>query len=124
MATEGGAAALLLRGELGRVAPGYLADVTLLDLDSPSLTPLNDAFHHLAFTELGASVHTVIIDGRIVLEAGKILSFDEAAILEEVREATRERLYHGLMSADWKQAQDRYMAYQQDIAHNTRFEQD
>ena len=124
MATEGGAAALMLRGELGRVAPGYLADLTLLDLDRPSMTPFNDAFHHLASTELGAAVDTVIIDGRIVLEAGKILMFDEAAILAEVREATRERIHRGPMPADWKQAQDRYLAYQQDILRNTRFEQD
>jgi 5-methylthioadenosine/S-adenosylhomocysteine deaminase len=124
MATEGGAAALLLRGELGRVAPGYLADVTLLDLDRPSLTPLNDAFHHLAFTELGGSVHTVIVDGRIVLEAGKILTFDETAILEEVREATRDRVHRQPMAAGWKEAQDRHFAYQQDIMRTTHFAQD
>ena len=121
MATLGGAAALRLRGELGKVAPGYLADVTLLDLDKPSLTPFNDAFHHLAFTELGGAVHTVIVDGRIVMDAGKIVTFDEAAILEEVREATRERVYRAPMPAEWKEAQDRYLAYQQDIVHSTRF---
>jgi cytosine/adenosine deaminase-related metal-dependent hydrolase len=124
MATEGGAAALMLRGELGKVAPGYLADLTLLDLDRPSLTPLNDAFHHLAYTELGGAVHTVIIDGKIVLEAGKILTFDEAAILAEVREATAHRIHRGPMPAPWQDAQDRYMAYQQDILRKTRFEQD
>ena len=124
MATEGGAAVLLRRGELGRVAPGYLADLTLLDLDRPSLTPFNDAFHHLATTEFGGAVDTVIVDGRIVLEAGKILTFDEAAILAEVRDATRERIHRGPMPADWKDAQDRYLSYQQDIMRDTRFKQD
>ena len=124
MATAGGAAALMLPGELGRVAPGCLADLTLLDLDRPSLTPFNDAYHHLAFTELGGSVHTVIIDGQVVLEAGKILTFDEAAILAEVRDATRDRVHRGPMPEDWKEAQDRYLTYQQDIGRKTRFEQD
>jgi cytosine/adenosine deaminase-related metal-dependent hydrolase len=121
MATEGGAAALMLKGKLGRLAPGYLADITLLDLRSPSLTPLNDAFHHLAYTELGHSVHTVIIDGKLVMEAGRILTFDEAAILREVREASRTRMHRRPFPKEWQVAVDRQLAYQQDIMANTVF---
>jgi cytosine/adenosine deaminase-related metal-dependent hydrolase len=121
MATEGGAAALMLAGRLGRIEPGYLADITLLDLRSPSLTPFNDAYHHLAFTELGRSVHSVIIDGRLVVEAGRILTFDSAAILEEVREATKERMHRRPFPREWQEALDRYMAFQQDIVRNTAF---
>lgn len=124
MATEGGAAALMLQDQLGRVSAGYLADLTLLDLDSPALTPLNDAYRHLAFTELGSSVHTVIINGRIVVEAGKITIFDEAAILEEVRETVKDRVHRHPMPKEWQVALDRYLGYQQDILHNTKFEQD
>ena len=124
MATEGGAAALLLPGRLGRLAEGYLADLTLLDLRSPSLTPFNDAFHHLAFTELGRSVHTVIIDGRVVVEAGQILTFDAPAILEEVREATRDRMHRRPFPPEWQDARDRFLRYQQDIVHHTTFAAD
>jgi guanine deaminase len=121
MATAGGAAALLLPGRLGRLKPGYLADITLLDLRSPSLTPFNDAFHHLAFTELGRSVDTVIVDGRPVVEGGRIVTFDAAAILEEVRAATRERVHRRPFPREWREARDRFMAYQQDIATGSVF---
>jgi 5-methylthioadenosine/S-adenosylhomocysteine deaminase len=124
MATEGGAAALMLPQQLGQIRPGYLADLVLLDLESPSLTPFNDAYHHLAFTELGQSVHTVIIDGKVVVEDGKIVTFDVKAILEETREAARERAYRKPMPKEWAVAMERFLSYQQDIVHNTRFEED
>jgi cytosine/adenosine deaminase-related metal-dependent hydrolase len=124
MVTEGGAAALMLPGKLGRVAPGWLADLVLLDLESPSLTPFNDAFHHLAFTELGQSVHTVIVDGRIVVEGGKIVAFDADAILNEARELARERVHRTPLPAEWRDAMDRYQAFQQDILANTSFKMD
>jgi 5-methylthioadenosine/S-adenosylhomocysteine deaminase len=121
MATEGGAAVMMQAGHLGRIAPGYLADITLLDLRSPSLTPFNDAYHHLAYTELGHSVHSVIIDGKLVMSAGKILTFDENAILAEVREATKSRMHRRPFPTEWQIAVDRQLAYQQDILNNTSF---
>jgi hypothetical protein len=39
----------------------------------------------MVFAESGASVHTVMVDGEIVVEAGRITKFDEAAILAEAR---------------------------------------
>lgn len=124
MATEGGAAALMLSGRLGKLAPGYLADITLLDLRSPHLTPFNDAYHHLAFTEPGSSTHTVIINGDIVVDAGVITTFDEAAILEEIREATRHRQHRQPIPAEVQLAIERFLRFQQDIVHNIPFEQD
>jgi cytosine/adenosine deaminase-related metal-dependent hydrolase len=124
MATEGGAAALMLSGRLGKLEPGYLADITLLDLRSPHLTPLNDAYHHLAFTEPGSSVHTVIINGDIVVDDGVITTFDEAAILEEVREVTKDRPHRQAIPDEVKVAMERFLAFQQDVVQNTPFEQD
>jgi hypothetical protein len=85
MATEGGAAALALRGQLGVLQPGALADITLLDLRHPHLTPLNDAYRQLAMCESGASVHTVIVNGVVVVDARRIVSFDAEAIMMELR---------------------------------------
>jgi cytosine/adenosine deaminase-related metal-dependent hydrolase len=113
---------MLLPGQLGKVAPGCLADLVLLDLHSPSLTPFNDAFHHLAFTELGQSVHTVIVDGRIVVEAGKIVAFDADPILAEAREIARTRVHRGPLPDAWREAMDCYQAFQQDIVHHTSFD--
>ncbi len=111
-------------GRLGKLAPGYLADITMLDLRSAHLTPFNDGYFHLAFTEPGSSTHTAIINGKIVVDAGVITTFDETAILQEVREATRDRPHRRPIPEDVRLAMERFMAYQQDILHNTRFEQD
>lgn len=97
MATTGGAAALGLRGELGELKPGMLADLTLLRLDSSYFTPLNDAFRQLIYCENGSSVDTVIVDGKVVVQGGELLTVDEDAVLSEARELwnrTREKTAH------------------------------
>jgi 5-methylthioadenosine/S-adenosylhomocysteine deaminase len=86
---EGGAHALGLGGKLGRIVPGYLADIVLLDLDSEALTPLNHVANQLVMCETGLSVRTVIVDGRIVFERGKMTSVDAAAIRARARETAR-----------------------------------
>jgi cytosine/adenosine deaminase-related metal-dependent hydrolase len=86
---EGGAHALGLGGKLGRIAPGYLADIVLLDLDSEALTPLNHVANQLVMCETGLSVRTVIVDGRIVFERGKMTLVDAAAIRARARETAR-----------------------------------
>jgi 5-methylthioadenosine/S-adenosylhomocysteine deaminase len=89
MGTTGGAAAL---GEplLGRVAPGWKADLVLYDLDSPAWLPLNDPLQQFVFGERGAGVRRVIIDGHLVMDQGRILSFDEGAVLRAARHLLRD----------------------------------
>lgn len=87
MATSNGAAALGMEDELGELRPGKLADIVLLDTTALLFTPFNDAFRHLSYAENGSSVHTVIVDGRVVLEDGRVLTADERSIAEEAREA-------------------------------------
>jgi 5-methylthioadenosine/S-adenosylhomocysteine deaminase len=91
MATQGGAKVLGLSDNVGRIAPGQLADVILLDLTTPAFTPLNDPFLHLAFSENGSSVRTVIVDGRVILDEGGFLSIDETVVLAEVRQMWERR---------------------------------
>ncbi|NJK80568.1 MAG: amidohydrolase family protein [Chloroflexaceae bacterium] len=114
MATTGGATALNLADKTGRLEPGYLADMTLLDRRSAHLLPLNDIARHLAFCETGRSVHTVIVHGVVVVEAGKIIAFDAESILAEIAEQMQGRLWqlpvpapvtHDIASfARWRQA--------------------
>ncbi len=87
MATVNGAAALGMETELGELKAGKIADITLLDTTTLLFTPFNDAFHQLAYAENGSSVHTVMVDGRVVVEGGRILTADEESIREEAREA-------------------------------------
>lgn len=115
MATEAGAVVLGLTGQVGKLEAGCLADLALLDLSSPHLAPLNDAYRHLAFCESGASVRTVIVDGRVVMHEGRIELFDEAAIIAEAREAAKDRLHRQPLSPEVKLAVERFAAFQQGI---------
>lgn len=84
MGTTGGAAAML-EPELGRLAVGQKADIVLYDLDEPTWVPFNDPVQQFVFGERGAGVRTVIIDGHVVLDEGRILSFDEAHVIREAK---------------------------------------
>ena len=85
-ATQGGADALGMPGKLGQLAPGQLADLVLLDLRSPAFIPLRDPYLHLVYCETGTSVRTVIVDGKVLVEHGKVVSVDEEALRQEVLE--------------------------------------
>jgi cytosine/adenosine deaminase-related metal-dependent hydrolase len=115
MATEAGAVVLGKAGEVGGLEVGQLADIALLDLTSPHLLPLNDAYRHLAFCESGASVRTVIVDGAVVMHEGHIEAFDEAAIIAEAREATANRPHRQPMPPDVETAVSRFIAFQKEI---------
>jgi guanine deaminase len=83
-ATEGSARALGFGDKLGRIAPGYKADITLLSLRDPAFAPLNDAVRQLVYAEAGRSVRHVIVDGRLVLEEGRATTIDEDALYAEI----------------------------------------
>ncbi|HEU5229751.1 MAG TPA: amidohydrolase family protein [Ktedonobacteraceae bacterium] len=85
-ATRGGASALGMASDLGEIAPGYLADLALLNLDNAAFLPLRDPYLHLVYCENGYSVDTVIVHGKIVVEHGSITSVDEMALRREIRE--------------------------------------
>jgi guanine deaminase len=87
MATTGSARALGFGDRLGRVAPGYLADLVLLSLDSIYLRPLNDVMNQLVYCETGAGVDTVLVGGRLVVQGGRVLTIDEAALRNKVQVA-------------------------------------
>ena len=86
----GGARSLRLDDQIGQIAPGFEADLILLDLDTIAFTPLNDLKRQLVFCESGSSVVLTMVAGRIVMRNGKLLTVDEEALKAEVREAMRD----------------------------------
>ena len=91
-ATRAGAEALGLGAEIGALEAGRKADMILLDRDDPTLAPIIDGYGALVWTGSGANVRTAVIDGRIVMEDGKLTRADGPAIVREAQ-AVAERLW-------------------------------
>lgn len=89
IATLNGARALGLEKEIGSIEKGKKADLAILNLNQPSLRPLNQPLSALCYSANGSEVDTVIIDGRIVMENRVILTMDEAEIYERCEEISR-----------------------------------
>lgn len=87
LATRNGAAALGL--PTGSIEVGKKADLVLLDLDAPSLTPLNNPVAALAYSANGSEVTDVIIDGRPVLRNREMLTIDEERVRHEIARICR-----------------------------------
>ncbi len=88
-ATCGGALALGLSDEIGRISPGMKADLTILDLNDVSFVPLNSAARQVVFTEAGRSVETVVIDGRVVMRDRRIATIDENALRRTIADVMK-----------------------------------
>lgn len=76
IATHGGARALGMGSELGRVKPGYKADLIMVDATDIDQQPIYDPFFTASTTVVGRDVRNVIIDGRIVMKDREILTVD------------------------------------------------
>ena len=86
-ATEGSAAVLGWANAIGRIAPGYKADLVFLDLDCPTLVPLNDPLNQLVHAEDGAAVRDVMVGGKFVLRDRKVLGVDWPSLAARARKA-------------------------------------
>lgn len=86
IATINGAKALGLSEEIGSLEVGKKADIAILNLNTPSLTPRNNLLAGLSYSANGSEVETVIIDGKITMENRRVLTMDEEVVYEKVNE--------------------------------------
>jgi guanine deaminase len=84
MCWRGGAAAL--GAPVGELAPGYRADLTLLHTRSLFIEPRQQMANQIVYSELGSSVDTVLVDGRVVVENGRVVTVDTDALHAEAQE--------------------------------------
>ena len=69
--------------------PGKKADLIGLDLDKPHLTPMYNVYSHLVYAASAADVVLAMINGRLVMQAGDLLTLDVEKVMAEVREIAK-----------------------------------
>jgi 5-methylthioadenosine/S-adenosylhomocysteine deaminase len=86
MATRNGAKTLGLDSLVGTLEVGKKADLCIIDMNRPHLTPLYNEYSHLVYAVNGADVDTVLINGKVVMRDRKLLTIDEDEAMGRVRE--------------------------------------
>ena len=82
---DGGAQALGMGGELGRLEPGRAADIVLFDPEAPNLRPVVDGVGILVHSGSGMNVKTVVVAGEVLLENGRPTRYAAADIVQDAQ---------------------------------------
>jgi len=90
MATREGAAALGMEKIIGSLEPGKRADLIVVSMNAARQTPMYDPLSHLVYTTRGDDVRTTIVNGKILMREGKVLTLNEPAVLAEARKLAAE----------------------------------
>jgi len=85
MATVNGARAMGINS--GMLKVGCMADVIIVDMDKPHLTPRYNVASHLVYSASGADVRTTIVNGKVLMDDYKVLSMDEQTVMEKAKDA-------------------------------------
>ena len=83
MATIDGARALSLDDRIGTLEVGKEADLIMVNLKQPHLTPHNDLFSALVYSAQASDVSTVLCQGKILMENRILTGYDVDSLLED-----------------------------------------
>ena len=86
-ATRNGAAAIGRSADLGSIEVGKKADLTLVNINHPSMRPISNIVSNLVHYGHPGIVDSVMVDGHFLMQDGAILGVDEEAIVEESQRA-------------------------------------
>jgi cytosine/adenosine deaminase-related metal-dependent hydrolase len=98
--TLGGARALG-RDDLGRLAPGAKADITIVSLGDLAAGTIDDPLRTMCMNLTGTAVDSVVIDGRTVMKHREIPGVDVAAMRERAQ-AYFDRYRDAYSEWDWR----------------------
>jgi 5-methylthioadenosine/S-adenosylhomocysteine deaminase len=84
IAFQGSAQVLGMADRLGKLAPGYLADIILIDQSGAHCQPLHSTTATLVYNNRASDVQTVIVDGKVLMRDRQLLTLDKAEIMANV----------------------------------------
>ena len=87
MAWHGGAQAMRLGNQIGRLAPGALADIITVNLARPHIAPVHSPASALVYNANGNDVSDVVVGGEVLIANGEMLHVDEARLVAECQAA-------------------------------------
>lgn len=83
MATIDGARALRLDNLTGSLEIDKEADLILIDVKKPHLTPMHNPYANIVYSTRGSDVDTVIVNGKILMENRKVKTLDEDEVIRD-----------------------------------------
>ncbi len=92
MATVNGARAMG-RIDLGVLEAGFKADLVILDLDRPGLTPCYNPVSHIVYAARGGDVSDVVVAGRVLMEDSRLVTMDQDRLIHEVSKVVSGALF-------------------------------
>ena len=87
MGTSNGAKALGIPA--GILKQDMAADIILVDMLTPGLTPVHEPISHLIYAARGSDVKTTIVNGQVLMEDGIVLSIDQEKVIEQASLAAK-----------------------------------
>ncbi|MEZ0327990.1 MAG: amidohydrolase [Dissulfuribacterales bacterium] len=79
------AADALHRKDIGRCEPGCRADLVILDMEQPHMTPCYNPLSQIVYATNGAEVSDVLVNGTLLMEKGNLLTIDEARLMSRIK---------------------------------------
>ena len=90
LATRGGAACLRKENTLGAIEEGKKADIILIDMKKPHLTPQHNPVSHLVYAANGSDVTTTVVNGKPLMLDHQFLTLDYDQVLVDAEHCAYE----------------------------------
>lgn len=87
MATIDASKALGIENSVGSIEVGKKADILLIDFRKPHLTPLHNVYANIVYSVHGSDVHTVIVNGNILMENREVKTLNEREVIQKAQKA-------------------------------------